>query len=319
MSEPGSAPTLDLATLNFEHGGKAPNGEIHLQPAVDHLAEQLPNLDILFYQEANDYARDGHRPLYEMNELLRKRFGGTWHAHLAFSNAVFVRLGSARVAEAWHEAEDRFGRSQHARPLRLHVDGLDMPLIVQSVHWRYNSGRTRAEEASQFGNLIAHPSIIAGDFNSLWPDERELVPDWGKLSPHVRYHKAKYNSATKRWETDLEAGWITSDQGWVDAGALAGRFEVTTNNPPDRATCRIDRIMVSPPLAKGLDTNSYTVHVPEPGGQVSDHRLVSVRLDLSRYGEPFDAPWWNTPRVNATYVGGDDSGNPNAYRGWQPR
>jgi endonuclease/exonuclease/phosphatase family metal-dependent hydrolase len=321
LNETAPANYLSIATWNVEHGGRGPDGIVRLQPAIDHLAAEVEDLDLLFYQEANEYHLFGQRDLLEMAEMLHGRYGGTWHGHLAMSNAIFVRTEKARVKEAWPDFSDRFGRSQHTRPLQLHVDGLDQPLFVQSVHWRHNSGATRTVEASYLGTLIVRPTIIAGDFNSLWPDERELIPDWSKLSPHLRYHKTVYNPVTKKWETDFEAGHMLRDMGWVDAGALAGDFTVTTNKDSDAAPCRIDRIEFSPPLAAGIDLVSYKVHVPAPGMPLpSDHRIVSVRVDLSRYGEVFDAPWWSEERFGRyTYVGGDDSGEPNRYHGWVPR
>jgi hypothetical protein len=132
----------------------------------------------------------------------------------------------------------------------------------------------------------------------------------------LRYHKTWINPVTGKLETDLRAGWITARQGWVDAGALARDYTVTTNNPPDGAPCRIGRIMVSPPLAAGLFPGSYRVRKPET--RISDHPLVSVRVDPSQYGKPFQAPWWDEDRLFGaeTWIGGDTSSDPNANNSW---
>ena len=300
-----------IATFNYEHGGRDEQGLVRLEPAVDHIAESVPDLDLLFLQEANGYQQDGGWLLYQFAELLRERLGGAWIAHAALNNAIFFRSDLGRVVQAWHDDRDGFGLTQHTRPLRLRVDGLPVPMALSSVHWRYCSGTAREEQAANLGNLIALPSIVAGDFNCLWPGEKEVKPNWRDLAPHVRYHKTNFEHG--QWVTDLRAGWMSLRQGWVDFGAMAEDYTVTTNKDSDRAPCRIDRLMISPRLAAGIDPDSYKVHIP--ARPVSDHRIVSGRIDLARDGERFRAPWWDGQNIE-THVGGDDSGQPNTYRGW---
>ena len=315
-----SAPTITVATFNYEQGGWV-DGRLHIQPAIDHIAETVPQLDVLTFQEAKHYQRDGGQALHEFAELLGRRLGGTWGSHLArnpvspLHNCIFYRHSTARPVQAWSDPRDPDARHTYAGSLWLRIDGLPKPLLVMSVHWRHYSGAVRAEEASKLGNMIVIPTIIAGDFNCLWPGENEHRPNWEALPPHLRYHKTKVNLGTGEIDTDLDAGWISLRQGWVDSGALAHDATVTSNNPPDRAPCRIDRIMVSPPLAAGLDPDSYTVHIPDQ--RVSDHRLVSVKIDLSRFDEPFRAPWWDDRFGDWAWVGGDASSEPNAHQGWR--
>ena len=45
---------------------------------------------------------------------------------------------------------------------------------------------------------------------------------------------------------------------------------------------RIDHILLSPMLACAVVPGSYQVHVSDAGNEASDHRMVSVRLDLTR-------------------------------------
>jgi endonuclease/exonuclease/phosphatase family metal-dependent hydrolase len=45
---------------------------------------------------------------------------------------------------------------------------------------------------------------------------------------------------------------------------------------------RIDHILLSPMLACAVVPESYQVHVSDAGNKASDHRMVSVRLDLTR-------------------------------------
>ena len=267
MTTPASAPTITVATFNYEQGGWA-DGRLHIQPTIDHIAETVPQLDILTFQEAKHYQRDGGQALHEFAELLGSRLGGTWGSHLArnpispLHNCIFYRHSTARPVQAWSDPRDPDARHTYAGSLWLRIDGLPKPLLVMSVHWRHYSGAVRAEEAGKLGNMIVLPTIIAGDFNCLWPSQNEPRPNWEELPPHLRYHKTKFDMETGKLDTDLDAGWISSRQGWVDAGALAQDGTVTSNNPPDRAPCRIDRIMVSPPLAAGARPRQ--LHRPHP-------------------------------------------------------
>lgn len=316
MTLPATAPALTIATFNYENGGRGEDNTVRLDPAVDHITESVPDLGLLFLQEATGYQDDGGRLLYAFAEKLHDRLGGTWIAHASLNNAVFYKSDLGRVAQHWHDDRKEFGLIQHTRPLRLRVDGLPLPMALSSVHWRYCSGTARLEQAEGLGNLIALPSIIGGDFNGMWPGAKELTPNWQNLDPHVRYHKTILENGV--WVSDLRAGWMSLRQGWIDFGALAEDYTVTTNKSSDAAPCRIDRLMVSPSLAAGIDRDSYRVHIPKKSVKVSDHRIVSGRIDLARYGQPFHAPWWDES-VGDTYVGGDDAGRPNQFRGWQPQ
>jgi len=319
-----AAPVVTMGTFNFEHGGRRDDGTFDLAPAIAHIAAQVPRIDLLALQEVKGYGRDGGRILHEFAGRLRASVGGTWGAHLAVSpisgahNAVFYRTETFRVVQAYADVAAADDRLALAGSLWLAVDGLEVPLVVHSVHWRHDSGEARIQEAKLLGNLITRAAIVAGDFNCVWPGDPsfELRPVWENLPPHLRSHKTVADPATGRLESDLGAGLVCQRHGWVDAGALAKDGTVTTNATSDRAPCRIDRIMASPPLAAGIIEGSYTVHVP-PGDPVSDHRMVSVRIDLSRFDQPFSAPWWADAGFGAwRWGGGDRSQNPNTHTGW---
>jgi len=306
-------PVITVATFNYENGGRGQDNIVRLDPALDHIAESVPDLDLLFLQEATGYQDDGKRLLYQFAEGLHDRLTDTWEAYASLNNAIFFRSDVGRVAQHWHDDRQEFGLIQHTRPLRVRRDGLPLPMALSSVHWRYCSGTARLEQAEGLGNLIPLPAIVGGDFNGMWPGARELTPNWRNLDPHVRYHKTIFEHGT--WVSDLRAGWMSLRQGWVDFGALAEDYTATTNSGSDKAPCRIDRLMVSPSLGAGIVRDSYRVHIPKR--PVSDHRIVSGRVDLAEYGKPFHAPWWDEESgVGDTYVGGDDSGQPNRYKGW---
>ena len=323
VAERATAPTITIGTFNYEHGGRQPDGSLQLAPAARHIADCVPDLDLLLLQEAKTYGRDGAAALYEFANHLRSWLRGSWGAHLAFdprygtSDAIFYRHEVFRPVRASADARDlEVGRGL-AGSLWLGVDGLPVPLVVKSVHWLYNSGDVRREQAAALGNLIAKASIVGGDLNCLWPGDPswEQRPTWENLPPHLRFHKTRFDPDTGALDTDLDAGHILARQGWVDLGALAQDGTATTNAGSDRAPCRIDRIHLAPMLAAGYVPGSYTVHIPAT--PISDHRLVTAKINLTAFDQPFTAPWWNEPSFGGwSWGGGDRTENPNAHTGW---
>jgi endonuclease/exonuclease/phosphatase family metal-dependent hydrolase len=317
------APVITVGTFNYEHGGARPDGTFDLAPAVAHIADRLPWLDLLCLQETKGYLREGQKVLYEFAALLADRLGGTWGAHSAIDrvtgaqNAVFYRQSIFRVIRAYPDAGDLDTGPAMAGTLWLAVDGLPVPLVVKSVHWAYYSGVVRAQQASAQANLVTSASILAGDTNCVLPGGPAVAarPPWENLPPHLRGHKTGFDPATGALESDVEAGQILLRQGWVDLAALAKDGTATTNATSDRAACQIDRIAVSPYLAAGIVEGSYVVHIPDT--PVSDHRLVSAQLDLAQHDQPFTAPWWQDAAFGGwRWAGGDNSHNPNTHTGW---
>ena len=320
-----TAPSVTLATFNYEHGGFSRHtGGYSLEPAADHVAACVPDLDLLLFQEGNHYQRDGGRAAFRFAELLHERLGGSWGTHLAVNtvnphhNLVYYRTGRFRVIEAWSRRDDPDFRAANEGTVWLRVDGIARPLIVGSVHWRSVSGPMRAEQARALCTLIPHLAIIGGDMNCLWPGAMERRPPWHELPPHLAGSKTLIDPGTGALSADLQAGSIALRHGWVDAGALAEDYSETTNLARDPAPCRIDRIMVSPGLGATLDTPTYRVHQdPRPADPISDHRVVSVRLHLAEYGRPFHAPWWDESSFGGwTYAGAE---YPRALGGWVRR
>jgi exonuclease III len=57
----------------------------------------------------------------------------------------------------------------------------------------------------------------------------------------------------------------------------------TVNSKADQGQGgRIDHILLSPSLAGAVVPGSYQVHISDTGNTASDHRMVSVRLDLAQ-------------------------------------
>ena len=72
--------------------------------------------------------------------------------------------------------------------VELLAGGLMPPLTVRSAHWPHWSGDARLSEALKLTRYAAPGAcaVIAGDFNSLYPDcethEPEFEPDWAQLA-----------------------------------------------------------------------------------------------------------------------------------------
>ena len=87
--------------------------------------------------------------------------------------------------------------------------------------------------------------------------------------------------STKRAKVESRAIDSFLEHGWWDAGEQADDFTPTVHPAIDGGSgLRIDRIMVSDRTPAKLVPGSYTVHVPEDGIGVSDHRMVSCWLEI---------------------------------------
>ena len=78
---------------------------------------------------------------------------------------------------------------------------------------------------------------------------------------------------------------VLAGAGFISAGCAERDTTVTVNAGIDCGQgARIDHIVLSPWLAPAVVPGSYRVWVSELGDRASDHRMVSVRLDLDRLG-----------------------------------
>lgn len=129
-------------------------------------------------------------------------------------------------------------------------------------------------------------AIIAGDCNSIAPDcpghQPEREPEWDRLPPHKRHHKSQM-TGDGQFRSDRRALARLASAGLANAGCLAGNVTPTVYPDVDSGQgARIDHILVSPALAPAVIPRSYTVHSSQAGRQASDHRMISVQLDLAR-------------------------------------
>ena len=289
--------TLTVATLNLQDGKR-----LDLVPSL--LDQTDRSLDILSFQEGKGWDHDGQARRYQAEDLLAplgldrsfltRSTRGTLH-ELVFVNSARIRPVQHWTPDLPDVFHDQIGWAH------FQVDGLDPVLAVKSVQWAHWSGDVRLDEAQKLTRYAApgQLAIIAGDFNSIWPDcqdrgHQEFEPDWSLRPPHKRLHKTLPPGARPdgRTVSDRRALTVLAEAGFRSAGCLADDMTVTVNDHIDDGQgARIDHIALSPPLAAAAVPGSYGVNVSAIGDQASDHRLVWVELDLhSTPSTPTGAP-----------------------------
>ncbi|WP_329087747.1 endonuclease/exonuclease/phosphatase family protein [Streptosporangium sp. NBC_01469] len=280
---------LILATFNFQEGGWSRHDRAYRNlPLLKEVVAQVPDLDILFLQEGFRYAEEGQRALFEVERIL---------APVAPLRGFLTRSDRGLLHEVIFMRWPRLMPVRHYEPgpgiyhdqigwLHAHLEGdLDRSLALKSVHWPHWSGDARLDEALKLTRHAAPGSaaIIAGDFNSLWPGPQEFEPDWLARPPHKRLHKTMPPGARADGElrSDRRALTVLSEAGFVNAGSVDGDYTVTVNDAVDDGQgARIDHVLLSPWLAPSQVPGSYRVWVNELGDRASDHRMVSVAVDL---------------------------------------
>ncbi|GGK81916.1 hypothetical protein Sme01_62620 [Sphaerisporangium melleum] len=295
------ATELTVATVNLETGGwDGHHGQHYRLDLLPELVAQVPEVDVLLLQEGKEYGFRGQRLRFHAERLL-SGFGlrsfMTRSTRGELHEVVFVRW--PRLRPTAHYTPDLPGVfHDQIGWLRFQVDGLEGEVAIRSVQWASWNGDIRLDEAQKLTRYAAPgvAAIIGGDFNSLWPDcpgHQEFEPDWEALPPHKRLHKTLPPGLRPagRLVSDRRALTVLAEAGFVNAGCLARDPTPTVHGTVDYGQgARIDHIVLSPSLAGALVPGSYRVWTGEPGERVSDHRMVSVRLDLDRLSKPGRLP-----------------------------
>lgn len=274
---------LTVGTLNLKDGRA-----VDLLPE---LAGQAGDISLLMFQEGSRWHADGSRAQYRAERLLGDAgldhsvmTPGRGGAHtLIFWNSQRLRL-LAHHNPLW----DPWIGEGAAGVAEFETDR-GLVLRARSVQWKFCDGDARLGEA-RLVTWMADPgvaSLLGGDFNSLWPDcpgHEEFEPDWARLLPNKRHHKALPPGPGGTRISDRRALAELADAGFVSAACLAGDMTVTVNKWADNGEgAHIDHIAASPALAPCILPDTYKVHVSGTGDEASDHRLVTVQLDLARY------------------------------------
>lgn len=180
---------LWIATLNLENGER-----IDLLPE---LVAKVPGLDLLMLQEGRGWDCLGQKRRFQAENLLAavgldrsfltRSTRGTPHELVLIRSASMRPLGhyTPDLPDVFH---DQIGA------VELLADGLTPPVTARSIQWPHWSGDARLNEALRLTRYAAPGAcaVIAGDFNSLYPDcdthAAEFEPDWTQLPPYKRHH-----------------------------------------------------------------------------------------------------------------------------------
>ena len=278
--------TLTVATLNLEEGR-----EVNMLPD---LVGQAGDVDLLLLQEGKNWQANAQRTRFRAERLLSSigldRSLMTPGTGSMSHTLIFWRTRRLHAVAHYNPLWPDVFPGQGG-PTEFEAGGFGPALIAMSVHWAYWSGDVRLDQAQQLTRFAAPgiPAIIGGDLNSLWPDcsgHREFEPAWHKLLPHKRHHKTLAPGARPggTLTSDRRALTLFAEAGFASAGCIASDMSPTVNDKADIGQGgRIDHIVVSPALAGCVLPQTYAVHVSGTGNRASDHRLVSVTLDLDRY------------------------------------
>lgn len=276
---------LTLASLNLEDAR-----ELDLLPG---LVAQVPDIDILLFQEARAFDGNGQELRFRAEELLTPlgldRSFLTRSTRGLLHEMIFIR--SSRLRPVAHFTPDLPGVfHDQVGWVQVRAEGLGRPLHLRSVQWAYWSGDVRLDEAQKLTRYAAPDTaaVIGGDFNSLWPDcpgrhDPEFEPDWAALPPHQRNHKSLPPGLRPdgRLASDRRALTVLAEAGFTSAGCAAKDMTVTVDARIDNGQgARIDHLVLSPLLAAALVPGTYKVWVTDQGNRASDHRLVTARIDL---------------------------------------
>jgi endonuclease/exonuclease/phosphatase family metal-dependent hydrolase len=277
---------LNIATLSLGEGRTAEQ--------LPGMAGQAGDVDLLLVQAGKGWHQDGQKLRFRAERLLASigldRSLMTAGTHGTLHTLIFWRTRRlqpvAHYTPLWPDVPgDRGGLAEFT------VGGFERVVSTMSVQWTSLERDIRLEKGLRLTQLAAPDAVavIAGDFNSLWPDcagHREFEPASHALPADMRHQDALVPGMRPdgTLSADRRALTVLAEAGFRSAGCIAGIMTPTVNDNPDTGPGgRVDHIVLSPPLAGCLIPGTYAVHVFETRNRASDHRLVSVSLDLDQF------------------------------------
>lgn len=297
---------LTVAAVNLKRGAWDYDNRRHDHAKLHTMLSSLETPPhILFLSECTYYDAPMlfSEPLYDVLEVLDSALGfradenGHEYAqgqYMPFISKVhgsinvpglFIDRRYVRPVRWYNETQ----RRSLANSLLAEINGHRVQL--KSVHWNGSEGSTLFDQqSSRDGQMAQHPAIIGGDFNATSSHPKEVIPEnWGARC-FEQHQDQKISQKGRRapdgtWSVYTDAIDALIQHGWWDAGELADDFTVTVNAGVDGGSgMRIDRIMVSNRTPAKLVPGSYKVHVPDEGTEVSDHRVVSCKIEIAPAG-----------------------------------
>jgi endonuclease/exonuclease/phosphatase family metal-dependent hydrolase len=294
---------LDIMLFNYENGGRQPDGTYCWEPLGATVAATKPHLFVM--NEAKLYANRGNEALYAAADALRRSTGTVYvpllctSEHGPYPPAVFYRPDVLGVVQHYDAHPDNPRHQRNLIVLRHYATGRILRLLP--IHFSFLGGRARLSEAEliTWAADPAFATIIAGDFNSISSRPNEASRRFEDAPAHKRHHKGRWIRPADRTpgqliKPDTDALDVLYDSGMHDVADIAHEqglavdlaYRPTVNHEDSRnGALRIDRVLVSQPLCDAVDGMTYRVHIPQ-GPPPSDHRAVSVSIDLSRIPQP---------------------------------
>jgi len=189
----------------------------HLQ--IQAIREVGP--DVLLFQEAKHYDRDGGQRLYEAERAFGMRGLLALAPHTGQNTGVFLRQG----IELLSFEQDGTHFHHAATIVRARVPGFEPPITFVSVHLCPLSPHVRLTEVSHLFQLAAPDrlTLVGGDFNSVSPHDSE-PSDWATLPAH---HRSRYLSPDGR-SADRRVLHALYQAGYVDVAHRLGAHEAPT-------------------------------------------------------------------------------------------
>jgi endonuclease/exonuclease/phosphatase family metal-dependent hydrolase len=292
---------LDVFLFNYESGGRQSDGSYDLEPLGRTVAQATPH--VLVLNEAAGYGYRGSEQLYRAANTVTHYTGKVFVPLLGWTDrgdyppAVFYQPEYVQVDQHFGTHPDDPVHLRNLVAVTLRADGARLQLLP--IHFDNQSGAKRFLEAEEI-SWAANPgyqTIVAGDFNSTSCGTREASADFARHPLHQRTHKARWvpHDDPHRGEPlreDTRALDRLLDHGLYDVADLAYNqgtpqeraYTPTVNEGIDaHGPLRIDRILVSEPLANSLIPDTYAVWIPEGATRAdypSDHRAVSASFDV---------------------------------------
>jgi endonuclease/exonuclease/phosphatase family metal-dependent hydrolase len=239
--------------------------------------------DIACLQEARWWTDDGHARLLAFEAATGLR------AFLAPAQSGFHTIIAVRQSTVTPLAHTYDNRIEHAHN-KLLIDAAmseSKPWVIVSTHLTETDGNSRLHETARLLDLAETPSIIAGTFNGIGPDDPPT--NFGNTENAIRLRYTTRNAEDSPLVDDRRVVQLMLDAGFRDTSDV--RADLTT--PPPLTTGhqarrtvppqRQDHIFSSPAVASRLLPASCTILDTEAIRGLSSHLPVVVHV-RDQYG-----------------------------------
>jgi exodeoxyribonuclease III len=209
---------MRLMTYNILRGGRDADSAARLERISTLIRRVAP--DVLVLNECNDFERDGHRTLHQLERELGMR-AVLAPASSGYHVALFLR--GAQLLQT-HLLDGELHHSAIGARLALG----DVQLSIVAAHLCPFSGETRVAEAQLLTRFLADGhALLLGDLNALSPhDAPQLQPERWLPRRRVRHELPGSGGLL-----DTRAISVLEAAGMVDLARAAGASAPTVQTP----------------------------------------------------------------------------------------